>query len=133
VHLSVESRRSLDDLVEGLRAALATHGFRVAATTDARDPLAASGRSGRGSLVLEVEDPLPGVRVGKDGGPADGTTWKVAAYETGRGTTRLSTIRPTHLVELLGHPELAHAAERVEHDLEAVLHEAAGRERESES
>jgi hypothetical protein len=129
VHLSVESRKPLDRLHADLTAALAERGYRVASTTDGRPALRALGRTGRGSLVVEVEDPLP--EVGRDDGPRaapDATTWRIAAYETGRGTTRLSTIRPTRLVDLLDHPEHAGVARRLEHDFESVLRHAAGTE-----
>jgi hypothetical protein len=129
VHLSVESVKPLERLRADLAAALAERGYRVTATTDGRPALRASGREGRGSLVIEVEDPLPGIaRDEASRARADATTWRIAAYETDRGTTRLSTIRPTRLVELLDHPEHAAAAERLEHDFESVLRRAAGNE-----
>jgi hypothetical protein len=126
MHLSFESRKPLDRLEADVVAALEARGFRLAGRTDGRAALRARGRTGRGSVVLEVEDPLPALdRDARAGGPADATTWKIAAYETDRGTTRVSTLRPTHLVDLLGHPEHAARALRVERDLASALDRAA--------
>jgi hypothetical protein len=124
VHLSHDSTKALDDLRHDLERACASHGLDVVEVTDAGPRLAEAGSPpARRSFVLELRDPLPALE--GDAGRAAGTTWRVAGYEKPGGGTRVSTMRPTELVNLIGHPELAAAAARVERSLDAALAEAA--------
>jgi hypothetical protein len=121
MHLSVDSEKEVVRLRHDLERACARHGLAVASVT-AVDPA----RSVRGSFVLELADPLPDLRPAADSGRPDRSTYKIAGFERPGGGTRLSTIRPTELVGLLGHPEMAEPAARLERTLEAVLRAAAG-------
>ena len=125
MHLSVESGKPLDALRDDLRRALAAEGLRVASESDARQRIAETATKGaRGSFVFEIADPLPGLRA--EAAAASGSTFRVAGYEMPGGKTRLSTLRPTELVGLLGHPELSVPALALERSLEAAMKSAAG-------
>jgi hypothetical protein len=121
MHLSVDSEKEVLRLRLDLERACEANGLAVATVT-AVDPA----RSLRGSFVLELSDPLPELPRETESARPDRTTYKIAGFERPGGGTRLSTLRPTHLVELLGHPELAGPAARLERTLEAVLRAAAG-------
>jgi hypothetical protein len=80
--------------------------------------------------VIEIADPLPQLAA-TGTGPTDGRTWRISGYERGTpegegARSRLSTMRPTQLLDLLGHPELSGPALRLEQVLERVLKDAAG-------
>ena len=117
MHLSVESRKPLERLLVDLRAACGAAGLAVSSVTQAP-------AGTRGSFVVELADPLPEVK--GDGDARALSTYKVAGYEVRDGGTRLSTMRPSQLVDLLGHPEHAAAAAALERRLETVLSTAAG-------
>jgi hypothetical protein len=117
VHLSVGSLKPLDRLLADLEAACAAAGLKVAGVTKAP-------AGTKGSFVVELADPLPEVQA--DGDARALSTYRVAGYEVREGGTRLSTMRPSQLVDLLGHPEHAAAAATLERRLEAVLSKAAG-------
>jgi hypothetical protein len=121
VHLSFDSEKEVVRLRHDLERACEAHGLAVATVT-AVDPA----RSVRGSFVLELADPLPELRPDPESGRPDRSTYKIAGFERPGGGTRLSTLQPTRLVDLLGHPELAAPAARLERTLEAVLRAAAG-------
>ena len=117
MHLSVESTKPLERLLADLTAACAAAGLAVASVTKAP-------AGTRGSFVVELADPLPEVK--GDGDARALSTYKVAGYEMREGGTRLSTMRPSQLLDLLGKPEHAGAAAALERRLEDVLHRAAG-------
>ena len=118
VHLSVDSAKPLADLAIDLVAACEANGLRVVKRAAERGP---------GAVIVELADPFPEIQAATDTPPGrDASTYKIAAYQTPAGHTRVSTIRPTHLMDLLGHPELAAAALRVERALERALQTAAG-------
>ena len=116
MHLSVDSSRTLAEVRDALTPALAAEGFSV---TSVREIPA-------GGFVAELDDPLPAIAAQDDG--RDRTTYKVAGYLRTGGGSRLSTIRPTHLVELLDRSDQRDAAGLVERRLEIALFNAAGRE-----
>ncbi len=149
MHLSVDSTKSLETLRRDLLAACASAGLvvdpdagrraRASRATAGSVPPAPPTSSGGSSapprspstFVVEIADPLPELRDAGTG-PTDGRTWRISGYE--RGTpggagprSRLSTMRPTRLLDLLGHPELSGPALRLEQVLERVLEDAAGR------
>lgn len=125
MHLSVDSTKPLDALRADLMRACADNGLVVARSSDATERLRERNIQGaRGTFVLEIEGALPELAASAPGGP-DASTYRIAGFEKPDGGTRLSTIRPSHLMELLGHPELAGGALRFEHTLEAVLRAAA--------
>ncbi len=118
MHLSVDSTRSLAEVRDALPLALAAQGLAVASTHEIP----------AGGFVTELRDPLPDIVLSPEGGTRDRSTYKIATYARSGGGARLSTIRPTHLVELLDRPELAGPALILEKKLESALLAAAGRE-----
>jgi hypothetical protein len=117
MHLSVDSLRTLAEVRDALPRALAAGGLVVASVHEIP----------AGGFVTELADPLPEIATGDGASARDRTTYKIAAYARAAGGARLSTIRPTHLVELLDRPELAAPAKALETRLETALFEAAGR------
>ena len=125
MHLSVISRKPLDRLLDDLKTACAAEGLSVSSVTSQRaGPTGTLPAGARGSFVVERDDPLPEVK--GDDELRTLSTYKVAGYEVREGGTRLSTMRPSQLVDLLGHPEHAAAALALERRLEAALSAAAG-------
>ena len=125
MHLSFDSAKPLDALRAALVRACGTHGLVVASVSDAKERVRERAvENSRGTFVLEIEGALPELRATETGG-ADGSTYRIAGFEVPAGGTRLSTIRPSHLMGVLGHPELEGTALRLEHTLELVFAEAA--------
>jgi hypothetical protein len=125
VHLSVVSKKPLDRLLDDLRAACSAAGMSIASvTSQTAGPGGSLPPGARGSFVVELDDPLPEVK--RDDDARALSTYKVAGYESKDGGTRLSTMRPTRLVDLLGHPEHSEAAAALERRLETLLSAAAG-------
>jgi hypothetical protein len=119
------SAKPLDRLLDDLKTACAAEGLSIASVSSQRaGPAGTLPAGARGSFVIELNDPLPEVK--GDDELRTLSTYKVAGYEVREGGTRLSTMRPSQLVELLGHPEYAPAALALERRLEAALAAAAG-------
>ena len=121
MHLSVDSARSLVELRAALHGTLAASGLTVARVTDLP----------AGGFVVELEDPLPGVEPEDLAALRAEATWKIAAYARRGGGSRMSTIRPTHLVDLMDRPGSTAAAAAFEGALERALLAAADRAGES--
>ena len=119
MHLSVDSRKPLEDLRRDLLLACAREGLRVEGAAGIVSPAASK------SFAVELSDPLPELRVATPGS-ADGRTWRISGYRGEAGLSRVSTIRPTLLLDLLGHPELRGPALVFEQRLERALKDAAG-------
>ena len=136
MHLSVDSKKPLESLRRDLLLACARAGLMVEVGTGPRPPAPPSSRAPASSpgpassFVIQIADPLPELRAtGTD--PVDGRTWRISGYAHGSPAgegrrSRISTIRPTQLLDLLGHPELSGPALRLEQILERVLKDAAG-------
>ena len=122
MHLSVDSLRTLAEVRDSLPRALGAEGLVVSSMSDLP----------AGGFVVELADPLPEITAGEGATARDKTTYKIAVYARAAGGARLSTLRPTHLVELLDRPELAAPALSLETRLETALFAAAGRERDPE-
>lgn len=118
MHLSVDSRLPVADVAEALKAALAAEGLAIESSRPTPG----------GGCVTEVSDPLPEMAAEPSGrGSSNRTTYKVALYPRGGGGARLSTVRPTQLVDLMDDPRLAAPARALEARLERALLKAAGR------
>ncbi len=126
MHLSVDSKKPLETLRRDLLAACARAGLVVDAAAGRRP----SSPTSPTTFVLELADPLPELSEAGTG-PTDGRTWRISGYARGGAgsdgpRSRVSTMRPTELLDLLGHPELSGPALRLERALEQVLKEGAG-------
>ncbi len=117
MHLSVDSTLSLAELRVSLPRALASLGLGIDRISD----IPARG------FVVELVDPLPAVEAEDPADPGARSTWKVAVYARTGGGSRLSTVRPTHLVDLMDRPGAAAPALAFEGALERALLSAAGR------
>jgi hypothetical protein len=124
MHLSVDADRPAAEAAQALADACRERGLRV--TKVAERPQA----PGRGAVfVVEIADPLPDVPADAFADGATRTAYPLSVFETAPGRCRLSTLHPTTLVDLLGHPEVAAAARALEETLHAVFAAVAGGER----
>jgi uncharacterized protein (DUF302 family) len=79
----------------------------------------------RDCLVFEVCNPMKAKRVLEENQEiATMLPCRIAAYRTDEGKTRLSTLRPTRLVELF-RGDLQQVAGEVEETLDAIMRQAA--------
>jgi uncharacterized protein (DUF302 family) len=110
-----------------LESALRARGFVVLAVKDvsSRAPAAASGAP-KGSFVYEVRDPHQRPEdFSADPAKAAEVPHRIAVFERGDGSTRISTLRPTLLADLVGEPGLSPVAALVERGLTEVVRAAA--------
>jgi hypothetical protein len=130
MHLSIDSARPAADAATALVAACRAHGLRIARST-----ALPRGPRGRSVIVVEIADPLPDVPhdalapgpAGSDpAASASHDVYRITVFETGPDRCRLSTLHPTALIDLLGHPECAPAALAFERTLHEVMAQAAG-------
>jgi len=120
VHLSLDADLPAADAAAALAAAFRDRGLRVA-----RIAAVPRGPGARPVFVVEIADPLPDVPSDAFADGATRTAYPLSVFEIAPGRSRLSTLHPTTLVDLLGHPEAADAARRFEETLHAVFAAAA--------
>ena len=125
--LSMDSRKSLDRIREDLPRACAAHKFGVLGVHDLKEKMREKGVEYRGDcLVFEVCNPHQ-AKVVLEANPDISTALpcRISVYSTPDGKTRLSTMRPTALIDLFDSRELRTVAEEVEEALHAIMKEAA--------
>ena len=124
--ISVDSVKSLEQIREDLPKACADHKFGVLGMHDLKAKMREKGIDYDGEcLVFEVCNPLKAKRVLEENQEiATLLPCRIAAYRTGEGSTRLSTLRPTKLVELFP-GDLEAVAREVEEALSAIMDQAA--------
>lgn len=124
---SVESEKPMVKLREDILKACAVHKFGVLAVHDLREKMKEKGVEYRGNcVVFEVCHPRKAkeaLEVEPDISTA--LPCRISVYEGNDGKTRLSTIRPTALVEIYRAAGLQSVAEEVEATLTAIMTEAA--------
>lgn len=115
MRITHDAPRPAADVVADLVAHCRARGLVVLRTTPTP-----GGRDGRPSYVIELADPLPSVPADAVSSPAAKDAYPLSVFEVAPGWSRVATIPPTALVDLLGHPEEGPAARA----LEATLHDA---------
>ncbi len=126
--LSIDSRKSLAQIREDLPRACSARKFGVLAVHDLKEKMREKGVEYGGECVIfEVCNPQQAKRV-LEANPDISTALpcRISAFGTLDGKTRLSTLRPTALIDLFKSRELRSVAEEVEETLHAIMVEAAG-------
>lgn len=124
--ISLDSNKPLARLREDLQRACAERGFGVLGVIDLKSKLREKGiEHARECMVFEVCSPPQAKRV-LDASPdmASMLPCRIAVVEVEPGKMRLSTVRPTRLVELLAPGELGGVAREVEEALAAIIEQA---------
>ncbi len=125
--ITVETKRSVDELAERVPKACAEEKFGVLGTIDLRAKLREKGQAyDRASVVFEVCRPDIAKRA-LDASPevAAALPCRIAVVERRNGTRALVTIPPGELLALVGAPGLESSAAEVDRALRAILDKAA--------
>ena len=125
--MTVETQKTMAGLREDLPKAAAAWKFGVLGVLDLKEKMREKGIDFAGeALVFEVCNPRQAKAV-LEAAPemAAVLPCRISAYVGKDGKTRLTTARPTALVEALGAPGLADAAREVEEALAGILRDAA--------
>ncbi len=125
--ISFDSAKPLAQLQKDVPNACAAHQFGVMAMHDLKEKMKEKGVEYAGEcLVFEVCNPQK-ARQALEACPEISTALpcRISVYRTKEGRTRLSTIRPTMLLDLYGAAGLKDVAAEVEAALEAIMKEAA--------
>ena len=124
---SVDTEKTMAKLREDLPKACAAHKFGVLSVLDLREKMKEKGVEYAGEcLIFEVCNPLKAKQT-LEANPEISTALpcRISAFRTKAGKTRLSTIRPSKLIDLFGTPELQQVAGEVETSIVAIMDEAA--------
>lgn len=124
---SVDTWKPLSQLREDLPKACAVRQFGVMSILDLKEKLKEKGVEYAGEcLIFEVCNPQK-ARQTLEANPEISTALpcRISAFKTREGKTRLSTIRPSKLIDLFGTTELRQLAEEVEGSITAIMNEAA--------
>jgi len=124
---SVETEKPLAKLREDLPKACAARKFGVLSVIDLKEKMKEKGvEYGGECLIFEVCNPQKAKQT-LEANPEISTALpcRISAFKTKEGKTRLSTIRPSKLIDLFGTAELKQLAGEVEDALTAIMSEAA--------
>jgi uncharacterized protein (DUF302 family) len=124
---SVETEKPLAKLREELPKACAARKFGVLSVIDLKEKMKEKGvEYGGECLIFEVCNPQKAKET-LEASPEISTALpcRISAYKTRDGKTRLSTLRPSKLIDLFGTAELRQLAGEVEETLTAIMNEAA--------
>lgn len=125
--LTVTTEKTLAQVREDLPRAVAAHGFGVMAVIDLKEKLREKGVDyASESVIFEVCNPHHAQRA-LEANPEIATALpcRIAVFPGPDGRVRISTLRPSRLVELYATPALAETANEVETAIAAILREAA--------
>jgi uncharacterized protein (DUF302 family) len=124
---SIDTEKSLAKLREDLPKACAARKFGVLSVLDLKEKMKEKGvEYGGECLIFEVCNPMKAKQT-LEANPEISTVLpcRISAFKTKDGKTRLSTIRPSKLIDLFSTPELKQVAGEVEEALTAIMSEAA--------
>lgn len=122
---TVETKRSLAEVREALPKACAARKFGVLGVHDLKEKMREKGVPYDGEcLIFEVCNPQA-ARTVLEANPEISTALpcRISAYRTRDGATRLSTLRPTKLLEIFASPQLAEIGREIEETLVAIMTE----------
>ncbi len=125
--LSIDSKKPLAQIREDLPRSCAAHKFGVLGVHDLKEKMREKGVEYRGDcLIFEVCNPQQAKKV-LEANPDISTALpcRISVFTTLDGRTRLSTMRPTSLIDLFKSRELKGVAEEVEETLHQIMKEAA--------
>jgi len=124
---SVDSEKSLAQLREDLPKACQKHKFGVLNVIDLKEKMREKGVDYAGDcLIFEVCNPQK-AKQALEANPEISTALpcRISVFKTKEGKTRISTIRPAHLLELYGTAGLRELAAEVEEALTGIMNDAA--------
>ena len=124
---SVDTDKSLAKIREDLPKACAARKFGVLSVIDLKEKMKEKGvEYGGECLIFEVCNPQK-AKTALEAAPEISTALpcRISAFKDRDGKIKLSTIRPTKLLELFGSAELKQVAAEVESTLTAIMSEAA--------
>jgi uncharacterized protein (DUF302 family) len=124
---SVDTEKPLEKLREDLPKACAARKFGVLSVIDLKEKMKEKGvEYGGDCLIFEVCNPQKAKQT-LEANPEISTALpcRISAFKTRDGKTRLSTIRPSKLIDLFGTAELKQLAVEVEEALTAIMSEVA--------
>jgi uncharacterized protein (DUF302 family) len=124
---SVETEKPLARLREDLPKACAARKFGVMSVIDLKEKMREKGVEYVGEcLIFEVCNPQKAKQT-LEANPEISTALpcRISAFKTKEGKTRLSTIRPSKLIDLFGTAELKQLPGEVEESLTAIMNEVA--------
>lgn len=122
--LTVESKRSVEEISELMPEACTKHGFGVLGVHDLRAKLREKGQEfDRAVLVFDVCNPVKAKQV-LTAAPTVSSVLpcRISVYEEGGGS-RIVTVQPSQMMAMFDTPELAGVAQEVEETLRAILGE----------
>lgn len=124
---SVETQKSLAKLREDVPKACQVHKFGVMSVIDLKEKMKEKGvEYGGECLIFEVCNPQKAkqtLEVNPEISAA--LPCRISAFRTKEGNIRLSTLRPSKLVELFASVELKQLADEVEETIKGIMNEAA--------
>jgi len=124
---TIDTGKSLDQLREDLPKACAARKFGVLSVLNLKEKMKEKGVDYGGEcLIFEVCNPQKAKQT-LEANPEISTVLpcRISAYTSKDGTTRLSTIRPSKLIDLFGTGELKPLAGEVEESITAIMKDAA--------
>ena len=124
---SVDTEKSLAKLREDLPKACSSRKFGVLSVIDLKEKMKEKGvEFGGECLIFEVCNPQKAKET-LEANPEISTALpcRISAFKTKDGKIRLSTIRPSKLIDLFGTMELKTVASEVEESIKAIMNEAA--------
>ena len=125
--ISVDSDKSLAQIQEALPEVCAANKFGVLTVHDLKQKMKEKGVDYSGEcVVFEVCNPQKARQV-LEANPDISTALpcRISVFRTPQGKTRLSTIRPTMLIDIYGTKELKGVASEVEETLTKIMRETA--------
>ena len=123
---TVETKKPIEDVARDLEAAVTRHRFGVMGVHNLREAMRSKGVDFEGTcLIFEVCNPHQAKKV-LEAHPEISTALpcRISIYREG-GKTKISTVRPTALVEVYHAPDIHEVAADVEDVLKAIMEEAA--------
>ena len=124
---SVNTSKTLDQLRDDLPKACAARKFGVLSVINLKEKMKEKGVDYGGEcLIFEVCNPQKAKQT-LEANPEISTALpcRISAYKAADGTMRLSTIRPSKLIDLFGTAELKQLAGEVEDSITAIMNDAA--------
>jgi uncharacterized protein (DUF302 family) len=124
---TVDSAKSLASLREDIPMACAARKFGVISVLDLKEKMKEKGvEYGGECLIFEVCNPQK-AKQALEANPEISTALpcRISLYKTKEGKVRLSTIRPTKLLDLFGSAELQKVASEVEETIVSIMNAAA--------
>ncbi len=124
---TINSRRSLAEIEQGLQDAATRHKFGILATHDLRETMRKKGVEFESECrIYEVCNPVQAKKVLEaNGAVSTALPCRISVYASKDGYT-LATLLPTALMSTFNSPALLPIAQEVETVIKSMMHEAAG-------